>query len=329
MVQAILPNVYSIPIRLVGNPLKSLNSYIIKGKQRNLIIDTGLNQKECLEDLYNGIRELDLDMNVTDLFLTHFHADHTGLATTIASQDTKIFMGEKDLSFHNAELDEKSTYRDALNKGVLKTGFPPDDYYNAIQATPGARFASPKKIQCGVPIQDGDIISVDGMELKCILTPGHTPGHICLYNGKNKVMFLGDHVLFDITPNIITRPGVVNPLKEYLESLENCKRYDVEIALPAHRKSGVSLKKRIDELIQHHKNRLQEVINIIRSSPGISGYDIAARMRWSIRAKNWAAFPAAQKWFAVGEASAHLNYLAAEGKIHCDDSGGINRYTVI
>ena len=328
MIQKILPNLYSVSIRLVNNPLRSLNSYIIKGKKRNLIIDTGLYQKECLEDLSNGIRELDLDMGVTDIFLTHFHADHSGLASTIASQNSKIYIGADDVSFLIFELDNNKTYWDALSTMILKAGFPPDEYDKAFEATPARRFVLPHKLEC-IPMQDGDVISYNDMELKCILTSGHTPGHICLYNEKNKIMFLGDHVLFDITPNIVMRPGAVNPLKDYLESLENCKRFDVEMALPAHRKGGVSLIKRIDELIAHHKKRLREVTDIVRGSPGISGYNVASRMNWSIRAKNWADFPAAQKWFAVGEAYAHLNYLVKDGSIDCDDSSGVNKYNPI
>ena len=38
-------------------------------------------------------------------------------------------------------------------------------------------------------------------------------------------------------------------------------------------------------------------------------------MTWDIRAKSWADFPRNQKWFATGEALAHLDYLREEGAI--------------
>jgi PAB1-binding protein PBP1 len=38
-------------------------------------------------------------------------------------------------------------------------------------------------------------------------------------------------------------------------------------------------------------------------------------MTWDIDCENWEQFPVAQKWFAVGEALAHLLYLESEGRI--------------
>ena len=140
-------------------------------------------------------------------------------------------------------------------------------------------------------------------------------------------MILGDHVLFDISPNITLRPYKSNPLKDYLESLENIKTYDVEIPLPAHRESGSSLTQRVDELLLHHQKRLQEVIDIVGSDPGLSCYNIAARMTWSIKAKNWGEFPTAQKWFAVSEAAAHLNYLIINGSLKRESINGAYKYS--
>ena len=55
-------------------------------------------------------------------------------------------------------------------------------------------------------------------------------------------------------------------------------------------------------------------------------YDIAGYMKWSMRGRNWDEFPMTQKWFAVGETIAHLDYLLAEGKIQRREKDGINRY---
>ena len=65
------PDIYTIPVVLPNNPLKNLNCYIIKTPEENLVIDTGFNQPECLNALSEGLKELDIDMNRTTLFLTH------------------------------------------------------------------------------------------------------------------------------------------------------------------------------------------------------------------------------------------------------------------
>jgi hypothetical protein len=49
-------------------------------------------------------------------------------------------------------------------------------------------------------------------------------------------------------------------------------------------------------------------------------------MKWRIRAKNWEEFPVTQKWFAVGEAMAHLDHLIAGAHIERRIKGKIGTY---
>ena len=49
-------------------------------------------------------------------------------------------------------------------------------------------------------------------------------------------------------------------------------------------------------------------------------------MRWRIRSRSWEDFPLTQKFFAVGEALAHLDYLAVRGRVERREEDGKNRY---
>ena len=49
-------------------------------------------------------------------------------------------------------------------------------------------------------------------------------------------------------------------------------------------------------------------------------------MTWKIRAKSWADFPVAQKWFAVGECMSHLEHLIAEGRVRREIVDGQRAY---
>ena len=62
MIDEIAANLYRIEIPLPKNPLRSINSYAIKDSDRNLIIDTGMNRKECLDVLEDGLKNLGIDM---------------------------------------------------------------------------------------------------------------------------------------------------------------------------------------------------------------------------------------------------------------------------
>ena len=149
--------------------------------------------------------------------------------------------------------------------------------------------------------------------MECILTPGHTPGHLCLFDREEGILFSGDHVLFHITPNICRWTGVKDSLGDYLASLERVNDLPVQRLLPAHRMEQGALPQRIKELKHHHRIRLDSALDIVRHTPGLTAYDIAGRMAWSIRCRSWADFPVTQKFFAVGEALAHLDYLEVRG----------------
>ena len=93
------PEIYSIYVELPENPLKNLNSYVLLSGGEALIIDTGFNRPECRRSLWEGIRELNLNLEMTSLFLTHLHSDHIGLAGDFAKQGCKIYMSQADYTY--------------------------------------------------------------------------------------------------------------------------------------------------------------------------------------------------------------------------------------
>ena len=140
------------------------------------------------------------------------------------------------------------------------------------------------------------------------MTPGHTPGHTCLYEPDKKILVAGDHILTDITPNIQCWSDQRNPLKDYLASLDKVYTLKVAHVLPGHRRLFRNYRERIDELKQHHKRRVEEALSIL-SNGSKTAFHAASEMTWDINYESWELFPAAQKWFATGEAIAHLRYL--------------------
>ena len=137
---------------------------------------------------------------------------------------------------------------------------------------------------------------------------------MCLYERNKKIFICGDHILVDITPNIPLWSDDRNPLKEYLMSLDKVYGLDVDIVLPGHRRIFKDHKARIRELQLHHQLRLNEVISILEKGEQ-NTFQVASQMTWDINCKSWELFPPGQKWFAFGEAMAHLKYLEEKGEI--------------
>ena len=88
----------------------------------------------------------------------------------------------------------------------------------------------------------------------------------------------------------------------------------------------MELNVRIEQLLHHHDIRLQNTLDIISINLGLNAYEIAKNLQWSMRGKNWSEFPVQQKWFAVGETLAHLDYLIEDNKIYKILDNNIYKY---
>jgi glyoxylase-like metal-dependent hydrolase (beta-lactamase superfamily II) len=310
MFEEILPSLYRIKVPLPGSPLKATNSYVIKGTERSLIIDTGWNREDCLTALVTGLKECSVDLSQADFFITHMHADHSGLVSTLAQERAKVYFGGADAQVIRSTTPEHwMKMLDFANK----CGFPREELDKAIQSHPGRRYSPNSSLNLYI-LRDEDTIGIGDYLFECIETPGHTAGHICLYEPSKKIFICGDHILVDITPNITLSSEAQNPLKEYLMSLDKVYNLNVELVLPGHRSIFKDQKERIRELKQHHQERLEEVIFILGKGKQ-NAFQVASQMTWDIGYKNWDLFPPAQKLFAFGEALAHLKYLEEEGKV--------------
>ncbi len=321
MCQEISPNLFRLKIPLPESPLKYLNSYVIRDTHRSLIIDTGLNRKECLEAMTSGLRRLGIDLHKTDIFITHLHADHFGLVGKMATDATHVYFSRPE-----KELMESWEGFDAMIAYAANNGFPEDELQSALDKHPGAKYGSDWIPELKL-LNDNDAIHVGDYHFKCVETPGHTRGHICLYEQNKKILVAGDHILVDITPNIQCWSDAQNPLKHYLASLDKVAKLPVDLILPGHRRLMGRGNDRIAELKRHHANRLNEVLTILREGPQ-NAFQVASRMTWDIRADNWNRFPVAQKWFATGEAISHLRYLEEEGALVSTNDDKIKLYSL-
>jgi len=311
MIEEILPGLFRIEIPLPDNPLKSLNSYLLKGKERSLLIDTGMNREECRNEMISSLEKLNVDPLETDFFITHLHVDHLGLASTLAASNSKIYFNKIESAF----ISHPERWQEAYNH-YLENGFPENELKNSMDFHPGKRYGSKHNIPFSIVIE-GDVIETGTYRFNCIETPGHSPGHMCLYEAKQKILVSGDHILFDITPNITYWPGIKNSLKKYLESLNKIYDFDVKLVLPGHRSINNNHRARIEDLKKHHETRANEILLALKSGEK-SAFDIAPYINWDIKCNSWQEFPPAQKWFAVGETIAHLEYLEETGKIKRD-----------
>jgi len=302
MIEEILADLYKIDIPLPKNPLRALNSYVIKNRERNLIIDTGWNQEECMKAMQNGLRELGVDIRKTDFFITHLHPDHLGLVSDLATETSGIYFNQPD-----ADQIKSGIHLDDLISLARLNGYPENELQTISQSHPGFKFRAKEDLVFHI-LKESDTIRIGDYLFKCVETPGHTRGHMCLYEPYKKIFVAGDHILNDITPNILLWSDEWNPLKEYLASLDKVYELDVELVLPGHRGIFRNCKERIQELKNHHYKRLNEIVSILEKGRR-NAFQVASQMSWDNIYDSWDLFPVLEKWFATGEAISHLKYL--------------------
>lgn len=304
----VLPNLYRLEIPLPNTPLKVLNSYVIKGEGRNLIIDTGFNHIQCLDAMHAGLKELEVELRETDIFVTHYHADHAGLLPKLVTDTSMVYCSEQDsFKMFNNEYHVGSTYWDDFRSFLLKHGFPETQIDTAAKQNPGYQYSSNVRLN-HTTLTEGESICAGNYSFRCIETPGHTKGHMCLYEPDRKLLIAGDHILPKITPNISLNNDDENPLKEYLQSLEKLENLDIDIALPGHRGIITNCRERILELKHHYLKRADEVIDALKKGDK-TAYQVAAEMKWDISYDSWELFPPTQKLYALWETLAHLKYI--------------------
>jgi len=301
-----MPDVYRVRVPLPNNPLKEVNSYVFTSPTRSAIIDTGLNRPECRDVFEMAMRELGVDLGRTDFFLTHLHGDHQALLPSLLREGSRAFMGAADAEHLMTVLATPSS-ASSMGGLAVANGFPSCELRMASKALPMKEYFSGDFTDY-IHILDGDTFEIGDYTLEAIHTPGHTPGHMAFYLPENKVVFSGDHVLGDITPNNVTWSDAWDPLAAYIESLEKVCDLDVRLCMPGHRSPITDFRARCLELAEHHRVRANEALAAVRDGAG-TAYDVAGRLTWSIRADSWESFPVGQKWFAVGETISHLLYL--------------------
>ena len=209
------PEIWSIPVDLPQNPLRSLNVYVLRTPQAALVVDTGFRRLECRTALWAGIRELGLDLSRTSLFLTHLHSDHIGLVQDFVDQGCTAYMHKADHEyFGHIKAGDVWPYMEELFR---REGFPVEELPRQATENQGRRYA-PEHTFPAILVKDQSRLRVGNTELVCIHTPGHTPGHTALYLPEAQVLFSGDHILFDITPNISVWKDTPHSLRDYLSS---------------------------------------------------------------------------------------------------------------
>jgi glyoxylase-like metal-dependent hydrolase (beta-lactamase superfamily II) len=310
-VEQLRPGLWSIPVPIPNNPLRYVVVYAFETSRGPYLVDTGWDTDDAYQTLVAGLAEAGFDIaGVQGVMVTHIHPDHYGLAGRVREASGAW------LALHPADADlvklrylEPETLLEGMGQQLRMLGAPEEERQELQDASMAVRpFVW--AVEPDVLMEDGDRPEVPGWDLTALWTPGHSPGHLCFWEGSHRLMLSGDHVLPRITPNIGLHPqSGDDPLGQYLASLDKVGAYDAVMVLPAHEHRFVNLPGRVAQLKAHHEDRLAEALGVIAEGHS-TAWEIAQRMKWS---RPWDRIRGFMRRAAVTEIYAHLRTLERRG----------------
>jgi glyoxylase-like metal-dependent hydrolase (beta-lactamase superfamily II) len=157
---------------------------------------------------------------------------------------------------------------------------------------------------------------------RCISGYGHAPEHIALFCESLNVLISGDMILPRISTNVSVYDlePEANSLRLFLESIDKYLPLPEDtLTLPSHGKPFRGLHTRIQQLHDHHRDRLAEVMDARLDKPCSAADILPVMFKRELDLH--------QTTFAMGEALAHLHMLWFEGKLQRRQSeDGIYRF---
>ena len=310
-VEEVRPGVWSLPTPMPGSPLGYVLAYAIETDDGLALVDTGCPADECWDALMAGLAVLGrAPEEVSDVLITHVHFDHHGLTRRLVeASGARVHMHREDAAWLERMLGAESA---PMTDWIIDRGAPQDE---ADRLADGLVTSLPRSEFARMPIgdrlvEDGDRPLPGRPELRAVWTPGHTDGHLCFELEDERLLLSGDHVLPRITPHVTRPPGEAgNPLDAYLGSLRKVRDLDVVEVLPAHEYRFDDLACRIDEMLDHHERRLEE---IERAAAGTTTWDIARTISWS---RGWDGTEGIVRQTALSETFTHLRHLESLNRV--------------
>lgn len=320
MIHQVLDKIYKIELP-IPFPLKTINVYFIDDSPRTLV-DAGIKTEISFETLKKGLETIGVGLNsIERILITHGHIDHYGQAKRLSS------LSGAPIYIHSKEYGRIRSFIHSLGfiKSILlRNGAPATLVNEAIHYMESAQIMG-DSLDEAFFLDDGDSIFFKSMTWKTIHCPGHSPGLICFHWPEKKILFTGDHLLKEITPNPILNVNESKPpfhypsLKEYLTSLEKIEKFDLSLLLPAHGEEIDDVKALIQKIFTHHKERMDRILFSL-SKKEKTPFEIAMDL--------FPGVPPFEVFLGISEAVGHLDILKEKGIVRVKEKEGKDYYSL-
>jgi glyoxylase-like metal-dependent hydrolase (beta-lactamase superfamily II) len=320
----IAPGFWRLPMPIPGHTLGGVCAYLVRDHDGYALIDSGMDIPACAEALEAHLAALGVPLSALHtILLTHAHPDHLGQASRLRDRSgARVWLHAQDAPLVRPVQPAGDADLDALVGWLTHHGFPPaeaEQARNSVDSNLGGSFLiEPDRL-----LEGGETFAIGPYRFEAVWTPGHTPGHICLYDATRRLLLTGDHLFARAAPNVrLMSYSPIDTMGRYLESLERVGRLQAERALPAHGEPFERVAARASEVMRHQLDRRERLRSMMTTNPR-TAYELA-QVVWGPGARTtWETFHGRLRRNAALTLAAHLEQLALDGEIARHDNGTI------
>ena len=326
----VAPGVVRIPLPLPMDGLRAVNVYVVETDDGLVLIDGGWAIPESRSLFETSMKDAGYALSDIRRFLvTHMHRDHYTQAYVVGHEvgaEVSLGLGDKasmDLMYDETVLRDPNLQRLEL-AGALELA----EGWRAMMPS----SQRPTQDTYGMPDRwlDRDLtLDLGGRSVDAIATPGHTQGHYVFADTAGGLLFAGDHVLPTITPSVGFEPRwVEQPLRDFLDSLAKVRALPDLRLLPAHGPVAESSHARIDELLDHHADRLDLCLDAVAGGAR-TAWEVAGEIPWTRHLRRRDELGPFDAVLAAFETLVHLDLLHLQGRVaRSEEEGPAREYSV-
>ena len=284
-----------------------VNVFLFADGEEFDLLDCGMNSQDSLDLIRSSLTELG-GKRLRKLVVTHIHPDHYGAAGILAGPGlADLYLHRLEVPLVNPRYVELEHLVGEVHRYLLVNGVPAGEA-DVLSNSQRALSQVVAPAEPSVQLDGAETLVMGRMSMRVEWTPGHSPGHVCLYAADAGLLFAGDHMLPELSPNIGLHPqSTPDPLHEYLDGLRRMAAYRPKLILPSHGRPFTDAEGRVEILAAHHRRRMERVMSIVADGE-LTAWEVALQL-WGQRDNLY------EKRLALQEGLAHLQALAVEGAL--------------
>lgn len=255
-----------------------IHIFIIPGApgERTLMIDAGYRTQENKDVMTRLLEEHGIPFDSLDVFLTHKHHDHTGLATFYANRGARIFMNPEedrhpyDCIYYNNNPEAMEEQINVLRRVGVTPELNPIlwerfmELNREIQRETRSTTYNEKRDYTYIPIGEEQLFAYGDYSLHAFHIKGHTFGQMGLYDPAHRLVFPADQIIDGIVPIVGTSYTDEHLLGYYLRSLENFQdRFNGYSVHPAHGNSFSCSGEVTGRILSAYRKKLDIIQHIV------------------------------------------------------------------